>query len=781
MSVRNAMLNFMMLSNGLAKLIVSFLTGAGGFTFTRSGTQDFTDFEDETKTVPQDQSAHVGARMVENLTPSDLSAWGDSISGGAVITDNGDGTKTINSPAGGRAFSFFTTGSLGIGDYRITLSVSDVELVTDLNFFGLGSGTGTASFQAVKLLDDSDKRLSATITVTVAGTIQLRMGNGTSNNAEGVVKMAQPVFEEVTGQFNQNPSEFVEAVKFSSLENGNSVDSNGVVTAAAGIVIPQSDEFSRHEDNFLGDSKWSEFTAPTETGATFTISADDRTATVTNPGGGRAFVGKTFSFVSGRTYCLSSRATQLSGGIGIKKNMSALVTAPTGEKDLDFPSNGLLQVIFTATVTEDKLVRFGIGINAAEVTAAVWEIEAPILRDVTGLTNQNAPSDVVDGLQAFLLTNENTVSANVVAEVGALSVGPVRGYDSLVIHGDSFTNDSSELGSNLPTLSGVVFETKGVAGNKLGQIRAIMIADLPRSPINAVLIEGGINDIIVASVDPTAQMMIDQAAMVAHAVGNGLQYQVYTIGPWKGATEATWTAERQGWQDTYNAWVISTYDPRRVTDMFTILEDPGTPDTLLAAFDSGDGLHPNAAGFAAVDAVTDPLLTPEFMQGILLDTSPTEMRRPWLVPVNGVSFQLKATMNFNGSDAKGADHALLSLVFDATNYLEVAVDAVNDQIHFNRSVGGVIGTASTAVAALNYVVGDELNLRGVADKDGLRFWVDAVTAASTTTAAKADFTSPPTEIRINENAAGVTGVSIAAASSSTWNFSQSDAFLASLM
>jgi hypothetical protein len=166
--------------------------------------------------------------------------------------------------------------------------------------------------------------------------------------------------------------------------------------------------------------------------------------------------------------------------------------------------------------------------------------------------------------------------------------------------------------------------------------------------------------------------------------------------------------------------------------------------------------------------------------GVLLDTSPTEMRRAWPFPVNGMSGQLKATMNFNGADAKGADHALITYFFDATNFLEIAVDATNDQIHLNRSVGGVVGTASTTAAALGYVTGDELNFRWAADEDGLRLQVDAVTASDTAAASKADFTSAPTEIRINENSAGVTGVSIAAASDRVWNESLTDAQLNAL-
>jgi lysophospholipase L1-like esterase len=767
------------------KSITSFLqiftTNVGPFVHT-GPSKTFTDYEGLTKTVPQDQSAHVGARMVENLLTG-----ATYVGIGATYTDNGDGTSTVSGMTGSatRAEEEVLSGvSIDGREFVQSLEVrgsgADIGKNVLINIKRGAGGTFTGAAKQITLTGDWQHVAGSTLTGVTSNTGVIAQIGGATGNSAASVDFRKDQLEEVTDQFNQNPSQHVDGVRFLDIENGNTVDGLGNVTEGSGPSISVTDEFSRHETNLFRLSTWDDvFTAPFEAdGATVTLSADKRTATFVNPGGGRVFIGTTSNFVSGRTYCLSCRVDIQSGAAGTLENMQAFVTAPTGENSLDFPSSGLLQVVFTANATESKIVRYGIGVNGNEAAASTMVMTEPLLRDVTGLVNQNAPSELVDRTSAFLATNTNTVSSNVVTELSGVSISPIRAYDSGVIFGDSFTNDFTDLGSNLPTLSGIAFSTQGVSGDTLPQILSVLTGHTFKSSDNFVLIEGGINDIVQASVDPTTQMAIDQAAAVAFAIANELQYQVYTVGPWKAHT--SWTSEKQGWTDTYNQSIRDTYDPRRVTDMFTILEDPGAADTLLAAFDSGDGLHPNATGFAAVDAVTDPLLTPEFMRGVLLDTSPTEMRRAWSVPVNGVSFQLKVTLNFNGSDAKGADHALFSLVFDATNYLELAVDATNDQIHLNRSVGGVVGAASTTAAALNYVAGDELNMRVVADKDGLRLWVDAVTATSTTAAAKADFTSPPTEIRVNENASGVTGLSITVASDEVWNEAMSDTFMQNL-
>ena len=48
-----------------------------------------------------------------------------------------------------------------------------------------------------------------------------------------------------------------------------------------------------------------------------------------------------------------------------------------------------------------------------------------------------------------------------------------------------------------------------------------------------------------------------------------------------------------------NAWIRSSKLPDAVVDLWKVLGDPARPDFLAARYDSGDGQHPNSAGYRA--------------------------------------------------------------------------------------------------------------------------------------------------------------------------------------
>ena len=54
-----------------------------------------------------------------------------------------------------------------------------------------------------------------------------------------------------------------------------------------------------------------------------------------------------------------------------------------------------------------------------------------------------------------------------------------------------------------------------------------------------------------------------------------------------------------------NAWIRTAGPFYGVIDFDHALRDPARPDRLHAAFDSGDHLHPNDAGYAAMAAAVD--------------------------------------------------------------------------------------------------------------------------------------------------------------------------------
>jgi hypothetical protein len=84
------------------------------------------------------------------------------------------------------------------------------------------------------------------------------------------------------------------------------------------------------------------------------------------------------------------------------------------------------------------------------------------------------------------------------------------------------------------------------------------------------------------------------------AQARGLRVVGATIPPWKGWPR--WTPRREATRQAVNAWIRAGGDGAftAVADFDAALRDPADPRRLRPAYDSGDHLHPNDAGDAAL-------------------------------------------------------------------------------------------------------------------------------------------------------------------------------------
>jgi lysophospholipase L1-like esterase len=67
----------------------------------------------------------------------------------------------------------------------------------------------------------------------------------------------------------------------------------------------------------------------------------------------------------------------------------------------------------------------------------------------------------------------------------------------------------------------------------------------------------------------------------------------------EGLVAAFYSSEREAVRQKVNDWIRSSGEFDGVVDLDAVLRDPGHPTQLLAAYDSGDHLHPNNAGCIA--------------------------------------------------------------------------------------------------------------------------------------------------------------------------------------
>jgi lysophospholipase L1-like esterase len=125
-----------------------------------------------------------------------------------------------------------------------------------------------------------------------------------------------------------------------------------------------------------------------------------------------------------------------------------------------------------------------------------------------------------------------------------------------------------------------------------------------------VIILQGINDIGFA-VDPapfqavTAQQIIDSiATAVGKAKAHGLKVFVGTLLPYRGA--GYFSADGEVKRQAVNAWIRSnSAGADGVIDFEHVIGSAADPSVFNPAYDSGDHLHPNDAGYAAMAAAID--------------------------------------------------------------------------------------------------------------------------------------------------------------------------------
>jgi lysophospholipase L1-like esterase len=168
------------------------------------------------------------------------------------------------------------------------------------------------------------------------------------------------------------------------------------------------------------------------------------------------------------------------------------------------------------------------------------------------------------------------------------------------------------------SFSGMGVLNAGINGNRLlrdgdGGESALRRLDrdvLAQAGIKYLIVLEGINDIghnvSATPSDPaeTAQNLIralEQIAVRAHS--HGIKVIGATILPYESCKYASPDGEKM--RETINTWIRTTNNLDGVADFDKVVRDPTHPARFLPAYDSGDHLHPNAAGLRAMGEGVD--------------------------------------------------------------------------------------------------------------------------------------------------------------------------------
>ena len=164
---------------------------------------------------------------------------------------------------------------------------------------------------------------------------------------------------------------------------------------------------------------------------------------------------------------------------------------------------------------------------------------------------------------------------------------------------------------------------EGIGGNRVlnnsacfGQsaVRRFSRDVLDQPGVRDVIVLEGINDIgysgdgDVGCEAPgtdvsAAQIIGGYKTLIAEAHALGIKIFGSTLTPFESSW--FWTIEGQAKWQAVNHWIRTSGAFDGVFDFARVLGDPNDPDYLNPAYDSGDGLHPNDAGYSAMAAVVE--------------------------------------------------------------------------------------------------------------------------------------------------------------------------------
>ncbi len=203
--------------------------------------------------------------------------------------------------------------------------------------------------------------------------------------------------------------------------------------------------------------------------------------------------------------------------------------------------------------------------------------------------------------------------------VDSLLIGAQARCGSVITLGDSITDGYNStpdanhrwpdyLAARLlrlpaPWRTGVANE--GISGNEIladgagVSAQARLDRDVLAQPgARVVVFLEGINDIGNGVATSADQLIAADEQLIARAHADGVRIYGATLVPFAGA--GYYSPQKDTVRDALNTWIRTSGAFDGVVDFDRSLRDPANPAAMLPAYDSGDHLHPNDAGYQAM-------------------------------------------------------------------------------------------------------------------------------------------------------------------------------------
>jgi len=173
-----------------------------------------------------------------------------------------------------------------------------------------------------------------------------------------------------------------------------------------------------------------------------------------------------------------------------------------------------------------------------------------------------------------------------------------------------------------PVLATIGIANEGIAGNRIlndastPYVGPSVLARFDRDTLDKpgvrwVLLHEGVNDITAARLlaAPADRVTVGQIEagmrkLAGRARARGVKIWAGTLLPFAG-TKDFWSADAERDRLALNAWIRTAGVFDAVVDFDAALRDPEQPSRLNPAYDSGDHLHPNDAGYRVMAQQVD--------------------------------------------------------------------------------------------------------------------------------------------------------------------------------
>lgn len=292
-------------------------------------------------------------------------------------------------------------------------------------------------------------------------------------------------------------------------------------------------------------------------------------------------------------------------------------------------------------VASDRALRFA-GSEAVTIAAGQAQFSDPIDFELTALSSVavslrfgSAPSNVTghpgSRTTSFLVAGDSAAAASFVGsttdhwyfitgvdvEAPAPSAAVVTLGDSITDGRGSTTNANDRWPDNLArrlqadaSTADIAVLNQGIGGNAVvaGGLGPTAIQRFERDVLEQrgarwVIVLEGVNDIGGSSDAGVADRLIQAyEGFIEAAHERGLLIYGVPILPFGGSSYDS--PQHEAARQAVNSWVRDSGRFDQVIDLDTAVADPAAPTRLLPAYDSGDGLHLNPAGYRAMaDAI----------------------------------------------------------------------------------------------------------------------------------------------------------------------------------